>query len=327
MTDPALVSIVSPEVERVLFNAAVPSDHAYRRLNKVINFTKLITPLKSLYSPLGQHGIPIKKGFKALLIQFWEDLSDREMEKAVRENMAIRWFCEFSLTEKTPDYSYFSKLRKRIKPADIANIFNTINKDLRSKKLFGNVFTFVDASSIISKTALWKERDRAILDGKKKLDNAVVGNYAADKEARWGAKSKNKIWFGYKRHTAVDMRYGLISKTTVSPANVPDFKKVKDICPKDCMVFMDKLFDISSVYKILKANGCHPATIRKRNNKEKNRDLDKWRSQIRMPFESVFSKLPKRTRYRGLLKVIFQNYIESTCYNLKIAISVLQTAT
>lgn len=327
MTNPALVSVVTPEVEKALFNEAAPPDHAYRRLNKVIDFKKLITPLKSLYSPLGQHGIPIKKGFKSLLIQFWEDLSDREMEKALRENLAMRWFCEFGLTETTPDYSYFSKLRKRIGPTRISEIFNTINKDLRSKRLFGNVFTFVDASSIVSKTSLWKERDKAILEGEKQLNNAVVGKYSADKDARWGAKSKTKIWFGYKRHTAVDMKFGLITKTTVTAANIPDFRVLRHICPENGMVFLDKLFDVASVDVVLKAKHCHPATIRKKNNPIKNRDLDKWRSQVRMPFESVFSKLSKKARYRGLLKLMFQNYLESICYNLKISISLLPIAT
>src|SRR5579864_3339688 len=104
---------VSPEFEEQLFASVIPADHAYRKINKLINFVSLAKPLRKLYSPLGQHCIPIEKGIKAMMLQFWEDLSDREMEAAVRENFAIRWFCGFSLTEKTPDYSYFSKLRKR----------------------------------------------------------------------------------------------------------------------------------------------------------------------------------------------------------------------
>lgn len=327
MTNPARVSVITPEVEEALFGQVVPSDHAYRKLKRIIKFTKLIKPLKSLYSPLGQHGIPIKKGFKTLLIQFWEDLSDREMESAVRENMAIRWFCEFGLTEKTPDHSYFSKLRKRVGVKKIVEIFNSINTDLHSQGLFGNVFTFVDASSIISKTSLWKERDKAIKDGKEKLDNAVIDKYSSDKDARWGAKSKSKIWFGYKRHTAVDMKYGLISKTTVTAANIPDFRVLRHICPEDEMVFLDKLYDTHQTDTVLKSKRCHPATIRKKNNPVKNRLLDKWRSSVRMPYESVFSRIPKRTRYRGLLRVMFENYLQSITYNLKIAVNTLQIAT
>jgi len=51
-----------------------------------------------------------------------------------------------------------------------------VNAVLDSLGLFGNVFTFIDASTIISKTALWEERDRALRDGAEKLNNKNVEN-------------------------------------------------------------------------------------------------------------------------------------------------------
>jgi IS5 family transposase len=150
-----------------------------------------------------------------------------------------------------------------------------------------------------------------------------VSKYAADKEARWGAKSKHNIWFGYKRHCSVDMKHGLIDKLAITPANVLDFQALKDICPKNAMVFMDKLYDIKKVEVILKANSCACAVIRKNNNKSKNHDLDRWRSGIRMPFEGTFSKLKKRARYRGKVKVLFQAFSEAICFNLKKAVKIL----
>ena len=151
----------------------------------------------------------------------------------------------------------------------------------------------------------------------------MVSKYAADKEARWGAKSKTNIWFGYKRHACVDMRFGLIDKLAVTPANGLDFKALADICPSNYMAFLDKLYDTKNTDLILLANGCAIGTIRKNNNKNKNRDLDRWRSKIRMPFEGIFSKLRKRTRYRGRLKVLFENYGLALCHNLKKTIRIL----
>jgi IS5 family transposase len=189
--------------------------------------------------------------------------------------------------------------------------------------LFGDVFTFIDASAIVTKTALWEERDEAIRNGEEKLNNTNVQKYAADKDARWGVKSKTNIWYGYKRHHAVDMRFGLINKLAVTPANVLDFETVKNICPRQGMVFMDKLFDCKKVYFWLNANNCFPATVMKKNNKDKNRDLDNWRSKTRMPFEGNFSKLNHRARYRGQVKVLFQCLAEAICHNLKKAIKIL----
>jgi len=68
---------------------------------------------------------------------------------------------------------------------------------------------------------------------------------------------------------------------------------------------------------------CVPATLRKNNNKQKNYDLDRWRSGIRMPFESTFSKQSKRAKYRGQTKVVFQCFAEAIVYNLKKAIRIL----
>lgn len=311
------------EFEAALLAKVIPQDHAYRKLNRFINFDTFAEDLQKTYSNLGQKGIPAVRGFKALLLQFWEDYSDRQMEAAVRENLAMRWFCGFSLTEKTPDHSYFGKFRKRIGTKHFADIFNFINEQLQKEGLFGNIFYFIDASTIITKSALWEERDRAIKDGHDKLNNLIVKDYAWDKQARWGAKSKKNIWFGYKRHTAVDMRYGLIAKTTVTPANILDYQVVEQICPKQGYVFMDKLYDTKDTNTKIKASGCSPGTIRKNSNPTKNYDLDRWRSHMRMPYESTFAKLPKRARYRGQTKVAFQNFGESTVYNLKKALQYL----
>lgn len=321
LSDKTAKMVLATEAE--IFDQLITTDHSFRKLKQVINWEEIIDPLRNLYSDLGRSGFSIEKTFKALLVQFWEDYSDRQMEKAVKENIAIKWFCGFGLTEETPDYSYFSRLRKRIGANKLANVFNAVNKQLEVKGLFGNVFTFVDASAIITKTALWEERDQAIKDGEEKLNNAVVKKYAADKDARWGAKSKNKIWFGYKRHCAVDMRYGLINKVAVTPANVLDFKMTESMCPKQGMVFCDKLYDCKHANQTIIGNNCFLATLRKNNNPLKNRDLDKWRSAIRMPFEGTFSKLRKRAKFRGLTKMTFQCFAEAIVHNLKKATTVI----
>lgn len=315
------------QTEEQIFNKIVEANHPFRRLKKIIDFEVFVAPLRSLYSDLGTASIAVEKGFLALLIQFWEDYSDREMEKCVKENMAVRWFAGFGLMEQTPDHTYFCKLRKRIGPQKLYDIFSNINKHLESLGLVGNVFTFIDASAIITKTALWDERDKAIAAGEEKLNNKNVKDYAADKDARWGAKSKTNIWFGYKRHEAVDMRHGLITKLAVTAANVPDYKTTKSICPKQGMVFSDKLFDCKENNNTLKANNCHAGTIRKNNNRGKNKDLDRWLSTVRMPFESAFSKCRKRAKFRGQTKVFFQATFEAICHNLKKALTVLPIQT
>lgn len=309
--------------EEEFFSKFVAENHPFRKLKKIIKFNKIVDEYRNLYSDMGRTGFDIEKGFKSLLIQFWEDYSDREMEKCLKENIAVRWFCGFGVEEETPDHTYFCRLRKRLGTENIANIFNEINNELRSQGLFGDVFKFIDASTLITKTALWEERDKALKNGDEKLNNKNLEKYVADKDARWGNKGKSNYWFGYKRHHCVDMRYGLIDKLCVTPGNILDYDVMKNICPNNCMIFADKLYDCKKSDFWIKANNCHAGTIRKNNNKNKDKKLDSWHSKIRMPFEGTFSKLRKRTKFRSKVKVLGQCYYEAICHNLKKAINIL----
>jgi len=117
-----------------------------------------------------------------------------------------------------------------------------------------------------------------------------------------------------------------VKKVAVTAANVPDFKAIEQVLPEHGAVFTDKLYDTKKTEAVIRANGCHPATIRKNTNKEKNRDLDRWRSAVRMPFEGVFSKMSKFARYRGHAKVVMQAFFQALVHNLKKAVRWLAPA-
>ena len=49
----------------------------------------------------------------------------------------------------------------------------------------------------------------------------------------------------------------------------------------------------------------------------KNKDLDKWRTKLRSPYERVFSKTNHRVRYQGIAKNQFTAFMESIAHNFK----------
>ena len=57
--------------------------------------------------------------------------------------------------------------------------------------------------------------------------------------------------------------------------------------------------------------------IKKNNMQEKNKDLDRWVTKIRSPYERVFSKENKRVRYVGIAKNQFAEFMKSICFNLR----------
>jgi len=298
-------------------DSLLKADHPYRKIIDLLDIKPLVKDFKTLYAKKGAPAVPIEKGLKSLIVQFMQDYSDREMETALCENIAVKWFCGFELHDETPTYSYFCKLRKRLGTENVAKIFNFVVEQMRGKGIVGEVFTFVDATGVITKIALWDERDKAIKDGLEKLDNSTVKKYSADTQARFGCKGKSKFWFGYKRNVAVDMKSGVITKVAMTPANLPDGKALKHVCPDSGMIFADKAYCGKSTQRDIKAKGCHSGVILKENMKGKNRPLDSWLTKVRMPYEGVFSKMPRRARYRGQAKVQMQGFMEAVAYNLK----------
>ena len=150
------------------------------------------------------------------------------------------------------------------------------------------------------------------------LNNQNIKKYSADPEARFGCKGKSKFWFGYKGHVSVDMGSMLIDRIAATPANISDQAGFAHVCPRSGeMVFADKAYCLKPAQTAMKKRGAHSAAILRNNMKSKNKDLDKWRSKMRSPFECLFSKFEKRARYRGLAKMQFQLFMDAIVWNVK----------
>ena len=200
----------------------------------------------------------------------------------------------------------------------MGKIFKAIVNKAKEKQLIRGVFHFVDATSIITKNTTWSERDKAIKEGEDALNNTNAKKYSADPQARFGCKGKSKFWFGYKGHIGVDMGSGLIESAAITPGNVSDQGGFKHICPREGqMVFGDKAYCLKPAQDTMKKRGAISAAILKHNMIGKNKELDRWRSSVRAPFEGIFSKCEKRARYRGHAKVQFQFFMDAIIHNVK----------
>ncbi len=152
------------QVEFVTIDSLVDQNHQYRKFKKLWDLSSTKKELSQLEDSLGadNKGYGIFKLFLALLLQFMEDLSDRELEEYLKNNISAKWFCDFNLLDKTPDYSLFSKVRAKIGTSRLSKIFNLLKEQLAKQGYMSEVFTFIDASHLISKASLWQERDKAI---------------------------------------------------------------------------------------------------------------------------------------------------------------------
>lgn len=296
----------------------IAGKHELHEIERIIGFSKIVYRFKSLEKNLGRSGYGVLTGIKALYLQFHYDLSDRELEKRLRFDMAFRWFCGFTAFADTPDHSFFCRFRKLMGTKRIGELFKVIVNRAKDAGIMRGVFRFADATNIVTKGSTWEERDRALQDGEEALNNRNIADYSADQEARFGCKGTSKYWFGYKGHVSVDMASNMIETIAATPANISDQDGFRHVCPKNGeMVFADKSYCLKKAQDAMKKNGAHSAAILRQNMNGKNKDLDRWRSKVRAPFEGVFSKFEKRARYRGLAKVQLQLFMDAIVWNVK----------
>jgi IS5 family transposase len=305
------------QITIVSLEQLVSKHHQYRKFKSLFNFKAAEHELRKVESDAPYKGYGVSRVFKCLLLQFMEDISDRELERYLSDSNAAKWFCDFELQESTPDHTVFSKVRKKIGTNLLSKIFAIFRDQLRSQGYMSEVFTFVDASHLISKAKLWEERDKARKQKFEKLNNEVLPKVARDKQARIGCKGGSKFWYGYKKHVSVDIQSGLINKVAVTPANVTDAQGFKHVCPSSGASYADKGYCTAPATNAARAKGVHLAAIKKNNMRGKNFDLDRYYTKIRSPFERVFSQDNKRLRYVGIAKNQFSEFMNAICFNLK----------
>ena len=106
----------------------VPTDHLLRKIDAVLDLSKLRTQLAPHYSHTGRPSIDPELIIRMLLIGYCYGIrSERRLCEEVDLNLAYRWFCRLNLDDRVPDHSTFSKNRHgRFREADILrHVFET----------------------------------------------------------------------------------------------------------------------------------------------------------------------------------------------------------
>jgi IS5 family transposase len=185
----------------------IEGTHELRKIKQIINLSKYAYRVKRIETGLGRSGYGVEVGLACMFLQYYYDLSDREMEKRLRYDLSFLWFCGFTAFDQTPDHSFFGRFRKMIGTKQTAKLFQSIVKRSKELGIMRSVFHFADATSIITKNTTWAERDKAIKKGEDALNNQNIKKYSADPQARFGCKGKSKFWYGYKGHVGVAVRF------------------------------------------------------------------------------------------------------------------------
>ena len=102
-------------MELIILEQLVPQEHLLRKIDRSIDFSFIRRLCAPLYSAnLGRPAIEPEVLFRMLFVGYLYGIrSERRLEEEINYNMAYKWFCGLSLTEKAPDATTLSVNRKR----------------------------------------------------------------------------------------------------------------------------------------------------------------------------------------------------------------------
>jgi IS5 family transposase len=299
-----------------IYGRVIPENHFLKQLDKVVDFTFINDLCRDAYNPdVGRPAYEPQMMFKMLFLQFLYDISDRRIEEEANFNLVLKWFLGLAIDESPPDATSLTRFRERLGVKRFASIFNQIVSLAREDGLISDHLSIVDSTHIKAKVDTFK------------MQNTT--DPVKDRDAKYGYKTQNKPFFGYKAHTGLDADSELITKVETTPGNVHDgevFPKVID--DKAETVTADKAYDSKKNHRLLKRKKKTSAIIVKKNRKSKRLKKNQMKAEViaaqreRPKIERKFAELKRFhgltvARYWGLAKMGIQSFMAAITCNLK----------
>jgi len=256
-----------------IYSQIVPQDHFLRKLNAVADFSFVNELCKDLYCP--DNGRPSWEPqllFKALFLQFLYNLNDYTVEDEINDRMSFKYFLGLPVNQKGPDHSTLFKFRDRLGNERFSQIFNKIVELARANKLVSNKLYIVDSTDVKAKVDMFrvteeikKSKDE---NGNDSNPNKDGGFTTPDPDAKFGRKSKNKKFYGYKEHLCVDAESEIIVGRKTTPGNELDGNHFQDVIPGKSLpkvITADKSYDDKKNHKYLAVKRIRNGIILRKN--------------------------------------------------------------
>jgi len=340
-----------------IYDKIVPEGHFFRKLNGIVEWERFTERLIELYKGGGEYGRPPYDPaviLKMLLISYLYNLSERQTEMYVNENMPAKYFVGMAIDQAAPDHSTMTYFKKRLIANGNLGIFEMMLAEMIQIGLekgieFGNI-QIIDSVHSIADVNTKKDRRR-----EKK------GKGPRDPDAGWGAKHKRKVkteagetieqteyFYGYKAHVSLNSENHLITSVLSSSGNAWDGHHFKplvehDLCqglPVDT-VGADRGYDDHDLHYFLQEEkNLHSAILlKKTRTQKKDKNKEVWFELIATPqyqqgkkerykIERKFGEAKlghglARCRYLGTLKFGLQAYMTAMVLNLKRMVRIL----
>jgi IS5 family transposase len=339
-----------------LYDQVVPEQHFLRQLKQIIEWEPFTKKLIRLYRGGGVVGRPPFDPalvLKMELIAYLYNLTERQAEVYVNENLPAKYFVGLAVDQKAPDHSTLTVFRERLIKRGKLKVFEEMLEEIVRIALqmgiqFGSI-QIVDSVHSIANVNTHKDQKR-----QKK------GKEPRDPDARWGVKHKHKVkteegkeeeqvqyFYGFKTHASLNAENGLITSLEVTSGEAYDGHHFTSLVDHDLKQTLpvetytaDKAYDDGENHYNLEVRGLHSAICLKQTRTEK-KDANKqvWLDlrqtpqyqqglQERYKVERKFGEAKQghglgRCRYLGRMGFVVQAFFTMMMLNLKRMVKLL----
>jgi len=214
-----------------LYDQIVPQDHFLRLLDQTIDWERFTNQLIEIYRGGGEYGRPPfnpAQLLKMCLLAYFYDLSERQTEVFVNENLPAKYFVGLGIDQRAPDHSTLSRFRARLTRQGSLKVFELLLTEIvqiavESGIQFGSIQVI---DSVHSEANVNTAKDEKLKE---------KGEEPHDPDAKWGVKGKYKVknedgqeverikyFFGYKEHVSMNAESNLITSLEVTSGEVYD---------------------------------------------------------------------------------------------------------
>jgi len=333
-----------------LYDQVVPADHFLRQLKRIIEWERFTQKLIRLYKGGGVVGRPPFDPalvLKMELVAFLYNLTERQTEVYVNENLPAKYFVGLAVDQKAPDHSTLTVFRERLVKRGKLKVFREMLEEIvqiaqRSGIRFGTI-QIVDSVHSIANVNTDKDQKRQ-----------DKGKGPRDPDARWGVKHTRKVkteegkeeeqvqyFFGYKTHISLNAESNLITSLECTSGEVYDGHHFTSLVDHDLeqklpleIYTADKAYDDGENHYNLEVRGLHSAIrLKKTRTEKKNDNKQVWLDLRQTPqyqqglkerykVERKFGEAKQghglgRCRYLGRLGFTVQAFFTAIMLNLK----------
>ena len=339
-----------------LYEQIVPQNHFLRALNCLFDWDDLGGHLIGLYKGMGLFGQspydPVLV-LKMLFLSYLYDLSERDTERFVNENIPARYFVGLAVDQQGPDHSTLTKFKNRLIAGDawgdLGQIFDGLLQQARNQGLQMGQIQLVD--SVHTQADVNREKDKRRQEkgqAPRDPDARVVHKGEREVVEPDGKRTKKKISYkGYKTHASVDAKTRVLTSILPALGNSADNKAFPYLFEHDQSLGLptttyggDKAYDDTDIFERIEDKGMHVGiSLRRTRTTKKDANKERWlalkatpqyqeakkvRYRVEQPFGWAKDKHGfERCRYIGLVKYGIQAFLTFMAVNCKRLVKLL----